>query len=234
MKHAFFFIAVIAAIASNLTAHAAGTNCTTRTVQNDLIIYTPHYSKVDLVCGKMPSKSDSRVIYCAEAAFTGQLLNTFKHENIAGNHVCSGKKYKGYSCRQNTGAFVYYNGKFKFLYKEYAAELDRAAKNGGMGFGQEMMIHNGKRVPTLREDSNCNEFRALCCLKGKLCVIDSRGSVKFGDFIKSLLKAGVTEALYLDMGSGWNYSWWRHSDGKAYEIHSVRTQYTTNWITFYK
>ena len=102
-----------------------------------------------------------------------------------------------------------------------------------MGFGQEMMIHNGTRVQTIRKDSNKNEFRALCELNGRLCIIDSKGVSRFGDFIQNLLGIGVTEALYLDMGPGWNYSWYRDSAGKVHEIHKKRIIYTTNWITFY-
>lgn len=205
---------------------------TTREEKGNLIIYTPNYTSIDLVCGTMPSKTDKRVIFCAEAAFTGELLKEFKHSNILGDHVSGGIRYKGTSCKRNTGAFVYYSDKWKFLYKDYSKELDTAARNGGMGFGQEMMIHKGKRVQTIRKYSNKNEFRALCELNGKLCVIDSKGISTFGDFIQALLNEGVYEAIYLDMGPGWNYSWWRDHKGIVREIHTHRTIYTTNWITF--
>jgi hypothetical protein len=52
--------------------------------------------------------------------------------------------------------------------------------------------------------------------------------------VEELLKAGVVEALYLDMGTGWNYSWYRNEYGDAVEIHEKWTPYATNWITFYK
>ena len=201
--------------------------------KSNLIIYTPDYSSVDLVCGTMPNQSDKNVIFCAEAAFTGELLKDFKHSNILGDHVSGGMRYKGTGCKRNTGAFVYYGGKWKFLYKDYSKDLDVAAQNGGMGFGQEMMIHKGKRVQTIRKDVNRNEFRALCELDDKLCIIDSKGVSAFGDFIKALLDEGVTEAIYLDMGPGWNYSWYRDYDGVIHEIHKHRIVYTTNWITFY-
>ena len=48
----------------------------------NLIIFYPNYSRIDLVCGKMPDKSDANVVFCCEAAFTGQLLPTFNHTNI--------------------------------------------------------------------------------------------------------------------------------------------------------
>ena len=80
----------------------------------DCIILYPKYSSIDLVCGEMPSKSDSTVIIVAEAAYTGDTLKEFKHSNIAGNHVSGGKLYNGYPCKRNTGAFIYYNKQWKF------------------------------------------------------------------------------------------------------------------------
>ena len=199
-----------------------------------LKIYYPTYSKIDLVCGKIPSKDDAETIMIAEAAFTGELLKEFKHSNIAGDHVTNGKRERGYRCKRNTGAFVYYNNTPKFLYKDYSNEFNRAAQNGGCGFAQEMMIHEGKIVPHTRLDTNENEFRALCLIDGKVAVADSKGRVKFGDFIDKLQKAGASEALYLDMGPGWNYSWYRNEKGVVVEIHSKPPPYATNWITFYK
>ena len=199
-----------------------------------LRIYYPDYSKIDLVCGEMPEKRDKSVIMFAEAASTGEILDEFAHSNTAGDHVSGGKKYKGYVCKRNTGAFVYYNDTPKFVYKDYSKELNDAANNGGCGFTQEMMIHDGKIVPHTRPDDNTNEFRALCLIDGKVAVADSQGDIKFGDFINDLMKAGATEALYLDMGPGWNYSWYRDSAGNPIEIHSVPTKFATNWITFYK
>ena len=108
-----------------------------------LIVLYPQYSSIDLVCGNMPSKDDSSVILFAEASYTGECLDTFKHFNVAGDHVSAGKRYKGYPCKRNTGAFVYYNNSWKFCHKVYSNELDSAALHGGTGFGQELMIHKG-------------------------------------------------------------------------------------------
>lgn len=217
------------------TSKEHGTCAGTRKKSNkNLIIYTPDYSKVDLVCGTMPSVKDEKVIFCAEAAFTGDILNEFKHSNIAGDHVSGGVFNKGYYCKRNSGAFVYYNGTYKFLHGNYSEELKQAANNGGMGFCQEMMIHKGKKVKTTRGADNSNEFRALCELDGKLVIIDTNGVRCFGDFMDDLLSIGVTEALYLDMGPGWNFSWWRDNEGYFHYIHNHRIECTTNWITFYK
>lgn len=201
---------------------------------DSLTIYYPQFSRIDLVCGTRPSQSDESVIFMAEAAFTGERLKEFRHSNIAGDHVSGGKREKGYNCRRNNGAFVWYDGNPKFLCASYSNDMDRAARKGGCGFAQEMMIHKGGIVKHTRPANNVNEFRALCLIDGKVAVADSNGYMRFGDFIDELLAAGVTEALYLDMGMGWNYSWYRDSAGTPIEIHSIPTKYATNWITFYR
>lgn len=208
--------------------------CTVRSEAETLVVYAPQFGRIDLACSTMPEKTDCNVLLCAGAAFTGELLDEFKHSNILGAHVSAGAYYKGTPNKRCSGAFVWYDGKYEFVHDDHKAALERAAQHGGMGFEQEMMIHKGRRVPTTRKDLNKNEFRALCDVAGTLCIIDSKGVVAFGDFIESLLQYGATEALYLDMGTGWNYSWWRDADDMVHEIHNKRIPYTTNWITFYK
>ena len=201
---------------------------------NDLIIYYPQFLSIDLACGKMPEKTETNVLFCCEAAFTGELLKEFKHRNIAGHHVSGGKFYRGYKCKPNTGCFVFYQNQWKFLLHTYADELKLAAKNGGMGFGQNMIIYDGETQPSFRKLQSKFEYRALCEYHGKLCVIDSKGVVSYASFINSLEKIGVTHALYLDMGRGWNHSWYRDNNGTVVEIHPKTHSYTTNWLVFKK
>ena len=199
-----------------------------------LVVLYPDYSTIDFVCGTMPAKKDSSVILFAEAAYTGECLKEFRHSNIAGDHVSAGVRYKGYRCKRNTGAFVYYDGKWKFCTEPYSSELDAAAKNGGAGFAQELILLNGSAMVTRRKDSNRNQFRALCNHDGRLCIIESSGVVSFGDFRAKLVNYGVSDAIYLDMGGGWNHAWYRADDETIVELHPKTHNYCTNWITFYK
>lgn len=97
-----------------------------------------------------------------------------------------------------------------------------------------MMVHQGGRVKTTRPLTNRNLFRALCEKDSKLCVIDATEIKPFGDFIDSLIAVGVTEAIYIDMGHGWNYSWYRERIGdEAVFIHSAYLECATNWLVFY-
>lgn len=201
-----------------------------------LKIIKPNFKSVDMTFGNESPKSDKSVIACFGAAFTGaDLDNGFKHSNIASDHAGCGKMYKGYVCKRNTGAFIYDGKSWKFYYKnkKYSSLLASAANKGGCGFAQEMMIYNGAKVKTTRPKDNQNIFRALCERNGELVVIESLASVKFGDFINSLLSKGVTHALYLDMGT-WRYGWYRPDNESFIELHTQIHNYHSNWLIFKK
>lgn len=197
-----------------------------------LNLYFPQYNHIDLVCGTMPSPDDDKVVFCAEAAFTGKELTQFSHTNIAGNHVSGGIYYKGYTCKENTGGFVWYEGRVQFPTTQLEHELKEAANHGGMGFGQVCIIHKGKRMPLWRQ--NDNYYRALCIKTGTLFIADSREKIPYKEFVNRLQSLGVDEALYLDMGIGWNHSWFRDNHNQVQEIFPHTHDYTTNWIVFRK
>ena len=153
--------------------------------------------------------------------------------NIAGKHVSGGKLYPGYSCNRNGGAFTWSDARGpQFFYKDYAHELARAAEEGGMGFAQEMMIHEGEEKITKRKPTERCVFRAICLNKdGKFAIYESTEKVEFGTFTKALLADGVTEALYTDMGTGWNYCFYRLQEGEeAKFLHWVPRKGASNFI----
>ena len=206
------------------------------TTVNGLRVYYPLFSRIDLVCGKMPAKGDTSVIFCAEAAFTHELLDKFSHSNIDGDHVSGGKRYEGADCLDNSGAFAWFSDTtWEFVHGEYGELLDSVAEAGGMGFGQAIIIYNGETIRPLWRDGE-HQYRALCEKDGSLCIVDSRDEVEYEDFVKMLEQLAPRHALYLDMGAGWNHSWWRDAKGVAFEIHpkAAKSRYCTNWITFYK
>ena len=207
------------------------------TTVEGLVVYYPEYSRIDLVCGQMPSQQDTSVIFCAEAAFTHELLDEFAHSNIDGDHVSGGKRYKGAACKDNSGAFAWFGDTtWEFVHGEYTELLDSVAAAGGMGFGQAIIIHNGESIRPLWRDNKVTHYRALCEKDGRLCIVDSRDEVEYERFVGLLEQFEPRHALYMDMGAGWNHSWWRDAAGKVHEIHPVaeKSRYCTNWITFYK
>ncbi len=205
------------------------------TAYGDLIYLKPDMSalSMDMVCGEIPSADNDSIILAFAGAFTGTEFDK-GHSNIAGDHVSGGTQFKGYSCKRNTGAFTWspVSGP-KFLYKDYSSAFDKAAAEGGMGFSQEMMIHDGKAVKTTRPLGNRNVFRALCLdSDNKLTLYESQGVLRFGNFIDALLSQGVKEALYTDMGQGWNYCFYRLNQSDKYPkyLHSTSLPYASNFI----
>ena len=125
----------------------------------NLNVYYPEYTKIDLVCGQMPKAAQNDVELCCEAAFTGELLNEFKHANIADNHICNGVMKKGYRCKANTGGFVWGKGKWKFMRK---ADYPTTADGWNMGFCQLLIIKDGVvRAIGAKMKKNRNIYRSI-------------------------------------------------------------------------
>ncbi len=206
------------------------------TEYGDLLCLKPDMTdmKMDMLCDSIPSPENDSIILTFAGAFTGEITGE-GHINIAGDHVAGGKRFKGYSCKRNTGAFTWSPASGpRFYYQNYSPALDKAAEEGGMGFTQEMMIHEGKAVKTTRPLGNENVFRALCLdSDGKLALYESQGTVKFGNFIDALLSQGVKEALYTDMGPGWNYCFYRlqKTHASPQYLHSTPLPFASNFIT---
>ena len=231
--------------------------CTPPSVENveitihdslNLRVYTPSFSRLDLRCARMPSIEERDVIFVAEAAFTEALLDTFAHTNIDGNHVSGGVWYEGASCPEtrvrigNTGGFVWYEGSYQFFGDTLSAEqgLLEASKHGGMGFMQEIIIHRGRYMSNTRTENprfnRTENYRLLAELDGRLCIVENIEPSLFSEFLTAFQRLNPTEALYLDMGEGWNHSWYRLSSGATEEIYPAasKSRYCTNWLTFYK
>ena len=205
---------------------------------DSLTVYYPDYTRIDLATRVMPSKSEKEVIFVCAAAFTGERLKEFRHSNIAGNHVSGGEYHQGFKCGPNNGVFTWsVSGGWKFYnysHKNSVAPLKAVAEKGGMGFCQSLLFHNGKQFKGCFKPDRANQYRALCEIGGKLCIVDCARSLPFGSFMEGLRKLRVRNAVYCDMGYGWNYSWYRTSEGSVKEIFSNPGQYTTNWVVFYR
>ncbi|MCM1140834.1 MAG: YdcF family protein [Muribaculum sp.] len=209
------------------------------TKYGDMICLKPDMSRLsmDLVCGEIPSADNDSIILAFAGAFTGTEFDK-SHANIAGDHVSAGNRFKGYSCKRNTGAFTWSPvAGHQFFYQDYSSKLDKAAEEGGMGFAQEMMIHNGKAIKTTRPLENKNVFRALCLdAYRELALYESQGTVTFGNFIDALLSQGIKEALYTDMGQGWNYCFYRMNlnDKSPQYLHDRPIPNASNFIVLKK
>lgn len=191
-------------------------------------------ARVLMVDSVIPSIGDSTVALCVEAAFTGECLPTFSPRNVAGNYVVEGRLRRGYKSKANTGLLSTAGGPHIVSARHSSEELARAESEGASLIGQMLLVERGKAVynghPIKLRSQNI--YRAACCMQdGRFAVIQSLTKVRLQDFIHALTVLGARDALYLDMGGGWNYGWYRETTASpAVELFHYRTPYQTNWL----
>lgn len=204
-----------------------------------LYFYKPDRCDFDLVTGVRPDTLDERILFCAEAAFTGVIADTFYHGNIAGNHVSEGMFYKGYVCKANKGGFIFYKDKhWEFLGK--ASYNDKLLDTNIQCAYEQALLVAADTIyrPYLMKPTREETYRVLCeNHKGELMVVTSKSDMPFANFVKALVKElDVKNALYMDMGKGWNYSWYRNDDGSVTTLFPIEkwTKNQTNWLVVRK
>ena len=196
-------------------------------------VFFPEYTEIDLECGKRPSKSDDSITWCSGAAFQHAVEIGFSQENIEGDHASHGEFFKSPHDKDAYVAFTFSDGKFAFDFDDRSAAVKKAADAGGDGFMQFGLMRDGESVMNFdRPRARC--YRTLAELNGNICIIDSIGMLHFGEFMEELDRLGVTNAIYMDMGAGWNYSWYRKATGKVCTLFGLPVPWSHNWIVFRK
>ncbi len=199
---------------------------------DDLYIYYADYDELAFVTEQRPSRDDQRIQMCIAAAFQDKYQLGFSHDNIVGWHTSGGQLERG-KPQSRLGAFTWVDGTAHIWNIEEAEEAIRdAAARGGMGFQQFVVLCDGERGGHTSHEFRC--YRVLAILEGKVCVIDSRTQMHYDEFISALEALGVQNALYCDMGSGWNYSWYRGENGQPVDIIGIPWPFSHNWLVFRK
>ena len=192
-------------------------------------------ARIELADSVIPSINDSTIALCVEAAFTGELLDEFTPSNIAGDYVMNGVLRKGYKCSANTG-FLYSDNDTVLIapLAERQQWTDRAVLNNGTLFEQMMILHDGAYVYADQpiKPSKQDIYRSACVFSDvTFGIVQSDGFISLGEFIADLAKLNVKDALYLDMGTGWNYGWYRPTtNSDATLFFEETTPFQTNWL----
>ena len=196
-----------------------------------VFIIFPRYSEVDLVCEKRPSKSDKTITWCSGAAFQHSVSMGFSQENIEGDHAVQGTLYESPYNKDNYAAFTFSGNSFSFEFDNPSQAIREASEAGGSGFMQFGLIKDGENVMNFKFPRvRC--YRTLAELNGSLCIIDSCSMMHFDDFMDELDRLGVTNALYMDMGAGWNYSWYRNTADRVITLFGLPVPWSHNWLVF--
>lgn len=208
-------------------------NETTVYKTDSLYIIFPEYSSIELVLKDPPSKSDESITWCSGAAAHQVTSLGYSDDNIEGDHAVKGVYYDSPYDWDKFVAFTFANGKYSIDFDNPKEAIKEAAAAGGSGFMHFGLFRDGEVLMRFeRPRERC--YRTLAELNGNLCIIDSVNMVHFNDFVDEVQKLGVTNALYMDMGSGWNYSWLRQASGKVLELFGLPVPWSHNWVVFCK
>lgn len=194
-------------------------------------IFFPQYTHVDLECGQRPKQSDKSITWCSGAAFQHAIELGFSDLNVEGHHASKGVFTESSYTKDSFGAVVFSNGGFRFEFDQPKETIQQAAEQGGSGFMQFRIIRDGKlangfTMPRVRS------YRVLAELNGSLCIIDSIEMMHFEDFLAKLEAIHVENAIYMDMGAGWNYSWYRRPVGTVKTLFGLMVPWSHNWVVF--
>ena len=193
----------------------------------------PEYSSIELACKDRPSKSDETITWCSGAAFQHEVSIGFTQENIEGDHAVNGTLYTSPYHKEAYAAFTFANGRHGFEFDEEDRAIREAAEAGGNGFMQFGLIRDGETVMNFdRPRARC--YRTLAELNGSVCIIDSVRMLHFDEFMAELERLGVTNAVYMDMGAGWNYSWYRNAADRVITLFGLPVPWSHNWVVFRK
>ncbi len=196
-------------------------------------IFFPEYSSVELVCEDRPSKRDDSITWCSGAAFQHTVSLSFSQENVEGDHAVSGAYYASPYNKDSFASFTFAENSFDFTFDKTTEAVKNAADAGGSGFMQLALISDKANVMDFNMPrTRC--FRTLAELNGSLCIIDSVNMLHFDEFLAELDRLGVTNAVYMDMGAGWNYSWYRNTADRVVTLFGLPVPWSHNWIVFRK
>lgn len=214
-----------------------------------LIIYDITDFPLDLACGQMPDTANENVVFCAAAAFTGKCLDYFDHTNILGQHISNGVLYEGYTEDKDGIPFAERYALFvwqgidslgRMLPKGFHSIpnnllLEKTTLKKGMAFTQHRVIKDGEVFsPCIQPLERSEHFRSICHKGDRYMVIANKDEMPYSEYLDLLLAYGVENALYMDMGSGWNHSFYRDADNQLHIIHPKTHSYPTNWLVVYK
>jgi len=111
--------------------------------------------------------------------------------------------------------------------------LRKWAQLGTSVFQQDLLVLNGKKVP-ISHAAALNWWRALVIFSDRFEVVENVNRIRRDAFQSALIKIGVQQAIYLDMGT-WSEGAYYSSAKRVVKIGKMRknTSKQTNWLVFH-
>ena len=234
-KFSFVVIAIFLMLASNANANRPMNQKNLYPLQYSSIANLEVYDITDcqlqLACATMPDTANQQVGLCVAAAFTGKCLDEFAHNNVLGTHVSEGVSYEGYEeTPEHYAFFASWQGKKGIFEVATPALLQQLQAANGMGFTQYWVIKHREVYMPKRQKDKVEYYRCIAEKQGRWYILESSESVAYDVFLDCLQNFGVENALYLDMGRGWNHSFYRDAQGVLHVLHPYAHPYCSNWL----
>jgi hypothetical protein len=195
---------------------------------NRINIYTLGGNKVDFRLLR-PDKLDNRNRLCVPAAFTS------KNNKPEGLIYLNGRLTSGQKPSSGKGLVIISLGEIEILNINQLGQFLNSRKDSKFSlFQQWYLIEKNKRGENPFPKSKL-QMRVIAKIKNETFIIESDSNVDSEQFISTLVNMGVSDAVYLDMGS-WSEGWYKDSDNKIKSIGNDKsnTKRQTNWILFHE
>ena len=201
---------------------------TTQNETNRINIYPLGSNKIDFRLIR-PDKLDNRNRLCVPAAFTS------KNNKPEGLIYLNGKLTSGQKPSSGKGLVIISLGEIEIRNINQLGQFLNSRKDSKFSlFQQWYLIEKNKRGENPFPKSKL-QMRVVAKIKNETFVIESDSNVDSEQFISALVNMGVSDAVYLDMGS-WSEGWYKDSDNKIKSIGNDKsnTKRQTNWILFHE
>lgn len=195
---------------------------------NRINIYPLGGNKVDFRLLR-PDKLDNRNRLCVPAAFTS------KNNKPEGLIYLNGRLTSGQKPSSGKGLVIISLGEIEILNINQLGQFLNSRKDSKFSlFQQWYLIEKNKRGENPFPKSKL-QMRVIAKIKNETFIIESDSNVDSEQFISTLVNMGVSDAVYLDMGS-WSEGWYKDSDNKIKSIGNDKsnTKRQTNWILFHE
>jgi hypothetical protein len=194
---------------------------------NRINIYPLGGNKVDFRLIR-PDKLDNRNRLCVPAAFTS------KNNKPEGLIYLNGRLTSAQKPSSGKGLVIISLGEIEILKINQLGQFLNSRKDSKFSlFQQWYLIEKNKRGENPFPKSKL-QMRVIAKIKSETFVIESDSNIDSEQFISTLINMGVSDAVYLDMGS-WSEGWYKASDNKIKSIGNDKsnTKRQTNWLLFH-
>ena len=192
----------------------------------DLYVYTPNKLNYHLT-NKRPEFTPNNYLSVAGAFTDSDLKST------SGTLIIDGKTIFKNNNPKLSGGCIIGNNSIKIIDKTNNIDslIKSVSYNHESYFQQALLVYKNKSIVWNLKHGNLKvQRRALIEFNNQFSICESSGGVDVETFTLDLIKLGVKNAIYLDMG-GWSEGWYKSVDGKQIRIGGENNSKSQiNWL----